>query len=42
MKNIFLSMDKQISFNVDDVSIYRYLVSVWEDVNSSQIIKCKG
>ena len=42
MKNIFLGMDKQISFNVDDVSVCRYLVSVWADVNSSQIIKCKG
>ena len=42
MKNIFLSMDKQISFNVDDFSVCRYLDSVWTDVTDTLRIQIKS
>jgi len=42
MKNIFLRIDKQISSNVDDVSICRYLDSVWTDVTDTLRIQIKS
>ena len=42
MKNILLSMDKQISFNLDDVSVCLYLGSVWTDVADTLLIQIKS
>ena len=42
MENIFLSMDKQISFNLDDVSVCLYLGSVWKDVANTLLIQIKS
>ena len=42
MKNILLSMDKQISFNLDDVSVCLYLGSVWKDVADTPPIQIKS
>ena len=42
MKNILLSMDKQISFNLDDVSVCLYLGSVWTDVANTLLIQIKS
>ena len=42
MKNILLSMDKQISFNLDDVSVCLYLGSVWKDVANTLLIQIKS
>jgi hypothetical protein len=42
MKNFLLRMDKQIFFNLDNVSVCLYLGSVWKDVANTLLIQIKS